>query len=307
VRDYVGYGSRPPAGTWPNGATVALNVVLNIEEGAERSYSEDGVNEGLGEVSRAVGDVRDLATESVYEYGSRAGIHRLLRIVDERNIPITAFAAARALEASPEIGPALSQSGHEVSAHGFRWTESWTLSEELEREEIRRAVETIERLTGERPPGWYSRWMRNERTRRLLVEHGGFLYDSDAYNDDIPYYVDVAGTAHLVVPYTLTYNDAHYTYGHYASPRDFFAYCVAALDQLATERDAPRLLSVGLHSRISGQAARAHAVAEFLDVAMERPDVWIATRRQIAEFWLDEHPPDDAPHRPADMARGVST
>jgi peptidoglycan/xylan/chitin deacetylase (PgdA/CDA1 family) len=204
---------------------------------------------------------------------------------------MTIFAAARALEASRNVAADLSADGHDVCAHGYRWSESWNRSEDEERADIAAAVSSIEATTGQKPVGWYSRWMRSDRTRRLLVEHGGFMYDADAYNDDLPYYVDVNGTPHLVVPYTLTYNDAHYSYGHFGNPSDFVELCRRALNQLVRERDAPRILSVGLHSRISGQAGRAHAVAELLDEALGRDDVWVTTRRAIAEFWLANYPP----------------
>ena len=294
-RDLVGYGATPPTGHWPGGATVALSLVLNVEEGSERSWAAgDGVNEGLGEVPRAIDPAyRDLGTESVYEYGSRAGVYRVLRLFDRLGLPMTAFAAARALELNPEAAEWLVRSGHEICSHGYRWAEQWTLSREEEAAQIALAVETFERVTGTRPAGWYSRWMPSQHTRELLVEHGGFLYDSDAYNDDIPYWVPVGPEQrpHLVVPYSLTYNDSAYSYGHLASPADFLDYLRRGLDHLRGEGDGvPRMMSVGLHPRLSGQAARASAVQEFLEYATSLGDVWIATRRQIAEYWITEFP-----------------
>ncbi len=296
-RDLVGYGARPPQGTWPGGARVALSMVLNVEEGSERSYAfGDGANEGLGEVPRVMQPgVRDLATESVYEYGSRVGVYRMLRVFDRVGIPMTAFAAALALERNAEAAAWLVRSGHEICSHGYRWAEQWTMTREEEKAQIELAVATFERVTGQRPVGWYSRWMRSEHTRELLAEEGGFLYDSDAYNDDVPYWTRVATSAgerwHLVVPYTLTYNDSFYSYGHVGSPADFLDYLRRGLDHLRGEDDGvPRILSVGLHPRLSGQAARASAIEEFLAYATAQDDVWIATRRQIAEFWAREHP-----------------
>lgn len=296
-RDLVGYGAHPPQGTWPGGASVALSMVLNVEEGSERSYAfGDGANEGLGEVPRALqAGMRDLATESVYEYGSRVGVYRMLRIFDRAGVPMTAFAAALALERNPQAAEWLVRSGHEICSHGYRWAEQWTMSREEEKAQIDLAVATFERVTGQRPVGWYSRWMRSEHTRELLVDEGGFLYDSDAYNDDVPYWTRVPSAAgeawHLIVPYTLTYNDSFYSYGHVGSPADFLDYLKRGLDHLRAEGDGvPRILSVGLHPRLSGQAARASAVEEFLEYAKTLPDVWIATRRQIAEFWMQEHP-----------------
>ena len=293
-RDLVGYPPGQPQGSWPNGAFLALNIALNVEEGSERSPLEgDSANEGLSEVPRTLSPgVRDLATESVYEYGSRVGALRLLRLFDRIGVEITVFAAAQALERNAPVAEAIALSPHEVCAHGYRWTEAWTMDGEQEREAIARAVASIEASVGKRPVGWYSRWMRSERTRRLLVEEGGFIYDSDAYNDDTPYYVKVGSADHLVVPYSLTYNDAQYSYGHLASPSDFTDLTVRAASYMLAEDDGvPRLLSIGLHPRLSGQPGRASAVEETVDRILGLGNVWIATRRQIAEFWLREHPP----------------
>lgn len=293
-RDWVGYAANPPKGTWPGGARVALNVVVNIEEGAERSFFDgDRCNEGLVEVPRTVGaGVRDLAVESMYEYGSRAGVFRLLRLFDRMGVPVTAFAAAQALERNPDVAAGLARSGHEVCAHGFRWAEAWRMTREEEQASIRDAVRSLANSCGHRPVGWYSRWMPSVHTRELLVEDGGFIYDADAYNDDFPYYTRTAGRWHLVVPYSLTYNDGAFSYGHMTSPSDFVDYCTRALEYLLAEDDgAPRLMSIGLHPRISGQPARAAAVAEFLEHARSTDGVWIATREAIARHWLSDHPP----------------
>lgn len=295
-RDYIGYGRRQPQGTWPGGAKVALNIAVNIEEGSERSWpAGDRTNEGLVDVPRRIDPrYRDLGVESLYEYGSRAGIHRLLRLFDNLGIRVTAFAAAMALEQNPSIADWLNEADHELCSHGYRWAEAWLQSEDVERELIRKAIRTFEAVVGRRPVGWYSRWMPSENTRRLLVEEGGFIYDSDAYNDDVPYYVEVAGKQHLVVPYSMTYNDTHFAYGQMTSPSDFTEYCTAGLEYLAQEDDGvPRVLSVGLHPRIAGQAARTSALKDFLMGAIEHPDVWIATREEIARWWLKEFPPAD--------------
>jgi len=291
-RDLVGYGRRPPAVGWPGGARVAVSLVVNYEEGSERTMPVDGENETLGEVTRSVGDHRDLATESVYEYGSRAGVHRLLRLFERHDLRCTFFAAAVALERNPEVCAWLREAGHEVCSHGWRWAEEWRLSREEEAERIRLAVESIERTCGERPVGWYSRWMPSEHTRELLVEEGGFLYDSNAYNDDLPYYVEVAGKRHLVVPYTLTTNDMRFVNGTLGGPADFFDSCRRALDYLWEEgAECPRMLSIGLHPRWTGQPARASALAEFLEYARAKELVWFARRRDIAEWWLAQQPP----------------
>jgi peptidoglycan/xylan/chitin deacetylase (PgdA/CDA1 family) len=241
--------------------------------------------------------VRDLATESVYEYGSRAGVFRILRLLDRMGVPATMFAAAQALERNPDAAAWLAESGHEVCAHGYRWAEAWTMSREEEETAISRAVDSIRRTCGGRPVGWYSRWMPSVHTRELLVREGGFLYDSDAYNDDVPYYATVGGHSHLVLPYSITYNDSFYSYGHLGGPGDFIDYLKRALTYLAEEGDnVPRMMSVGLHPRLSGQAARASAVAEFLEFAQSRSDVWIATREQIARHWLAAFPPAPPAH-----------
>ncbi|MGH3230127.1 MAG: polysaccharide deacetylase family protein [Streptosporangiaceae bacterium] len=294
ARDWAGYGGSPPKGSWPGGARVAVNVAVNIEEGAERSFFDgDDCNEGLVEMPRTAGPgVRDLAVESMYEYGSRAGVFRLLRLFDRLEIPVTAFAAARALERSPDVAEVLAGSAHEVCAHGLRWAEAWRMSRTEEQASIRQAVQAIAVAVGRRPVGWYSRWMPSVHTRQLLVEEGGFLYDADAYNDDIPYYAAVDGRWHLVVPYSLSCNDGAFSYGHLASPSDFVDYGTRALAYLVSEQDGtPRMLSIGIHPRISGQPARASAVAELLDRAVSMDAVWIATRQDIAEYWLAEHPP----------------
>ncbi|MEV6845764.1 polysaccharide deacetylase family protein [Actinoplanes sp. NPDC051411] len=282
-RDLIGYGRDRPRRLWPGGAKVAVNVVVNIEEGAERTFDPDGVTEGLIEVPRNAGSgQRDFAVESMYEYGSRVGAVRLLSLLRRRGVRATAFAAAQALERNPPVVSELVEGGHEVCAHGYRWAESWTMTEDEESAAIARAYDGIASLTGTAPVGWYSRWMRSARTRRLLLAHGGFRYDADAYNDDLPYY----DGDQLVVPYSLTYNDAHYSYGTFAAPGDFVEYCLRAVDFLTHEPDeAPALVSIGLHPRISGQAARADAVREIVDALLPRADVWLTTRAEIADHW----------------------
>ncbi|MGH9058802.1 MAG: polysaccharide deacetylase family protein, partial [Acidimicrobiales bacterium] len=293
TRDLVGYGRDRPQLRWPGGARVAVNIVVNIEEGSERTFDTDGIIEGLVEVPRRVGDdIRDFAVESMYEYGSRVGAVRLLRLLRERGVAATAFAAAVALERNPAIVDELREGGHEVCSHGYRWAEAWRMSDAEEKDHITQAVSTIAAVTGEPPVGWYSRWMPSHRTRGLLVAHGGFLYDADAYNDDLPYYVQVAGRPHLVIPYSLTYNDAHYSYGTFSCPGDFVEYCRRAVSFLSSESGgAPSLLSIGLHPRLSGQAARADAVREIVDRLLDNTDVWLTTRRQIAEYWQAQVPP----------------
>lgn len=292
LRDLVGYGRDVPVVEWPDSARLALNVVVNYEEGSERTFDTDeGQNEGLGELSRSVEGYRDLATESVYEYGSRAGIFRILRILDEFNVPATFFAAAQALEHNPQVCEWIRQSGHEVCGHGYRWSEDWTATRNEEKRRLTAAIDSIARTCGQRPVGWYNRWMASSHTRELLVEEGGFLYDSNAYNDDLPYWSMIPGGPILVVPYTLTYNDVRYAPPNGLSPSAFVDYCIRGMDELAAEGESrPRMMSIGLHPRWTGQAARASALREILGHAKRRGDVWFARRDSIAEVWMHQHP-----------------
>lgn len=291
-RDFVGYGGRPPAVHWPNDSLLALNFVINYEEGAEHyEYLGDRRTDGLGEINWALsGRFRDLAMESVYEYGSRAGIWRLFRIFDEYRIVATIFACGLALERNLDVAQAMRPLGHEVASHGYRWSEPWYFSREEEREQIRLAVSSINASTGQRPVGWYWRYCSNPWTRQLLVADGGFTYDSDSYNDDLPWFADVDGKRHLVIPYTQTYNDVHYVVseGGYASPDDFVSYLRRAVIELISEgrEGSPKMMSVGLHPRWSGQAARANALREFLEF-VRTMSVWVARRDEIAAWWID--------------------
>jgi len=291
ARDYVGYGSTPPTFEWPGGARIAVSFVLNYEEGSEYSLpAGDGRQESMGESRRVVPDaIRDLRTESVFEYGSRAGVWRLLRLFDHYNVPLTVFATATAIERNPPFGIYLTGSPHEVCAHGWRWSETWNYDRDEERRRIVAAVSSIERSCGRRPVGWNCRNSATVNTRELLAEVGGFLYDSDAYNDDLPYIVDVHGCGHVVIPYTVVYNDMRYVSGAtLSSPTHFTDVCRRGLEYLWEEgKDAPRMMSIGLHARYSGQAARTHALRDFLEYALAKKDVWFATRAEIARFWRE--------------------
>jgi peptidoglycan/xylan/chitin deacetylase (PgdA/CDA1 family) len=293
-RELTGYGRHVPRIEWPDGAKLALNVVVNYEEGSERSFLRDGRNEGLGETNRTVDpEYRDLGTESVYEYGSRAGIFRIMRVLEELGVPATYFAAAEALDLNPELCAWIRESPHEVAGHGYRWSEDWPLDRAEEARLLHAAVESIERTCGERPVGWYNRWMATPHTRELLAEEGGFLYDSNSYNDDLPYTTTVKGTPLLVMPYTLTYNDVRYVTGG-LSPSGFVDTCIRGIDELVHEGEThPRMMSIGLHARWTGQAGRASAIREVLQHAQARGDVWIATRRDIASWWLEHAPSAD--------------
>jgi peptidoglycan/xylan/chitin deacetylase (PgdA/CDA1 family) len=293
-RNFVGYGRHLPKVVWPNGAKVAVNLVVNYEEGSEYSMpAGDGRNEGLAEIPYVMDPkYRDLCAESVYEYGSRAGIWRQMRIFDEYGVKVTFFASAVAMERNPEVGAWLQESGHEPCSHGWRWSEHWLYSREQEKRYMQMAIESIERTCGERPLGWYCRYGPSIHTRELVVEEGGFVYDADAYNDDLPYFVDVKGKSHLVVPYSLTYNDGRFVLAQgYSSPTDFADHCKRGLDEYIREAEAgyPKMMSIGLHSRWVGQAGRVSALREFIEYAQKRGDIWFARRIDIARWWLAHH------------------
>jgi peptidoglycan/xylan/chitin deacetylase (PgdA/CDA1 family) len=291
-RDLVGYGRKVPKVRWPGDARVALSIVLNYEEGSEYSHPNgDRRNDGLTEMIYAIdAQYRDLCAESVFEYGARAGVWRLERLLTELKIPITFYACAVALERNPEVAAWLREAGHEPCSHGWRWEEVWRLSREEEADHIRRAIESIKETCGIRPSGWYCRYGPSVNTRELLVEEGGFVYDSDAYNDDLPYYVDVKGTRHLVIPYSMTYNDAKFgILPGYGSPTDFVDNLKRGFDQLWDEGGThPRMMSIGLHPRLIGQASRVHALREFLEHVGNKGKAWFARRIDIANWW-NEH------------------
>jgi putative urate catabolism protein len=294
-RDLRGYGANPPDPGWPGGARIALQFVLNYEEGGENcvlhgdAASETFLSEIAG--ARAYEGARHMSMESLYEYGSRAGVWRLLRIFERRNLPLTVFAVAMALVRNPEAAAAFRAAGHEIASHGWRWIDYQFVDEGVEREHLARAVETIAKLTGERPLGWYT-GRDSPNTRRLVVEHGGFLYDADSYADDLPYWVKVGGRDHLVVPYTLDCNDMRFaTTAGFATGDDFFAHLRDAFDQLYREGErAPKMMSVGLHCRLAGRPARAAALERFLDHVQRHDRVWICRRVEIARHWIAEHP-----------------
>jgi len=292
-RGFVGYGRHVPKVRWPNGARVAVSLVINYEEGSEYSHGNgDARNDGLVEMTYAMdAKFRDLCAESVFEYGSRAGIWRLERLLTERKLLSTIYACAVALERNPEVGAWIKEAGHEPCSHGWRWEESWKLTREEEADHIRMAIESIEATTGERPVGWYCRYGPSVNTRELLVEEGGFVYDSDAYNDDLPYYVDVKGKQHLVVPYSMTYNDAKFSLPpSYGSPSDYLDNLKRGFDLLWEEGEThPRMMSIGLHPRLIGQASRLDSLREFIDHVEKKGGGWFARRIDIARWWHEHH------------------
>jgi peptidoglycan/xylan/chitin deacetylase (PgdA/CDA1 family) len=292
-RELVGYGMHPPRFTWPGGKRVAVQIVVNYEEGSEKSFPMgDGRNDGYHELPYELAGQRDMSVESVYEYGSRAGIWRLFRIFETRGVPVTIVGTAVALERNPQVADAIRSLGYEVASHGYRWSNAFEMTRDEEREAIQRAVLSIEKSVGTRPVGWYSREM-SVNTRELLVEEGGFLYDSECYNDDIPYWTRIGGKAHLVVPYDLVVNDCRFvlTQG-YGSPVQFFEYAKATLDRLLHDGDdTSRMMSLGLHARFSGRPGRADAVDRFIDYALAQDGVWVARREDIAASFADQVKP----------------
>ncbi|MCX5479094.1 polysaccharide deacetylase family protein [Kaistia geumhonensis] len=288
-RDLVGYGRTVPSKPLPNGGRVAVSFVINYEEGSEYAHPNgDGRNDGMTESLYAMDpQYRDLCAESVYEYGSRVGIWRLERLFSSRNIPLTFFASAVALERNREVAAWIVEKGHEPCSHGWRWEEVWKLDRNEEADHIRRAIASFEETCGQRPLGWYCRYGASVNTRELLVEEGGFEYDSDAYNDDLPYWVTVSGKKHLVVPYSATYNDARFSLlPSYGSPADFLDNLKRGFDLLWEEGEtSPRMMSIGLHPRIIGQASRIHALREFIDYAIDRGGAEFMRRIDIARWW----------------------
>ena len=292
-RDLVGYGPNPPVVEWPNGARIAVSVVVNYEEGSEYSTLDgDPAGETMGESPSPVvrGD-RDLANESFFEYGSRVGVWRILNILDEFEIKSTFYCCALALERNPKVGPEIVMCGHEVMGHGNRWEEYYKMDRDSERTAIRKAVESITRTTGQRPLEWYTRYGPSVNTRELVVEEGGFVYDCNAYNDDLPYYTEVNERKWMVIPYSLEVNDYGFWRGRMTRPSDFFESARNCFDMLYLEGAThPKMMSVGLHCRIIGKPSRATALRQFLEYAKEKPGVWFPRRIDIARWWLEKYP-----------------
>ena len=294
-RDLIGYGAKAPDPKWPGGARLALQIVMNYEEGGERSilHGDDFAEAFLQEVvgMQPLKGVRNMQVESIYEYGTRVGFWRLMRLFAERDVKISVFAVGMALERHPQAAAALVEAGHEVVSHGWRWIDYQFVGEDEEREHIRLAIESLTKATGSRPRGWYTGRL-SPNTRRLVVEEGGFLYDSDAYNDDLPYWVLVSGKPHLVIPYTLDNNDMKFGMPQgFNTGDDFFTYLRDAFDVLYAEgATAPKMMSVGLHMRLAGRPGRFAALRRFLDHVQRHRDVWICRRIDIAHHWLRHHP-----------------
>jgi putative urate catabolism protein len=294
ARDLVGYGGTPPHPHWPGEARIAVNFVMNYEEGSEYNALDDGVSEAtLTESGSSNYGVkgRDLAAEGMFEYGSRVGFWRVHRLFKERGLPLTVFGCALALERNPKVAAAIRESDWDVCSHGWRWIKHYELSEAEEREHIRKAIESMKKTVGERPLGWYCRYGPSVNTRRLIVEEGGFLYDSDAYNDELPYWVRVGSKPHLVVPYSLTANDSKFGSGGFFTAADYFTFVKDGFDVLYREgQTQPKMMSLGLHLRLIGHPSRAAGLERALDYIAGHKDVWFTRRIDIARHWAATHP-----------------
>ncbi|MBE5484481.1 hypothetical protein E3G42_002801 [Mycobacteroides abscessus] len=310
-RDMVGYGRTPPHPRWPGNARIAVQFVLNYEEGAENNVLDGsaGSETFLSEmVPVEAFPNRHMSMESLYEYGSRAGLWRVLRVFERRGLPLTIFAVATALQRNPEAVSAFGELGHEIACHGLRWQSYQLVPPDIEREHMAQAVQILRDLTGQAPLGWYT-GRDSPQTRQLVVEHGGFSYDSDSYADDLPYWVRVpapGGVAdHLVVPYTLDTNDMRFSSpAGFPSGEQFFTHLRDAFDCLYAEGEAgsPKMLSVGLHCRLVGRPARTVALERFLDHVQAHDGVWITKRINIAEHWRRVHPAGTEPNESSSPA-----
>ncbi len=298
-RDMIGYGRHPVDPKWPGGARIAVELVMNYEAGGELCILHgDASSEGtLTDFNMpALPHARNLLVESSFEYGSRCGVWRILRLLAERDLKMSVFAVGMALERNPEAAQAFVEAGHEILSHGWRWIDYRDMPEATEREHIRRAVETQRRLTGERPfGGFIARTSLN--SRRLLAEEG-FLYDQDAANDDLPYWVEAAGKPHLVIPMAFDTNDNRFVTGAIGTSDDFFRYLKDAFDMLYAEgAEQPKLLTVAFHERWLGRPARAVGLARFLDYVLGHDRVWMCRGIDIATHWAAHHPAGDANFR----------
>ncbi|WP_426801819.1 allantoinase PuuE [Xanthomonas campestris] len=292
ARDLVGYGATPPPAQWPGGARIAVQFVINYEEGAENCVlngdagSEAFLSEMVGAPSHP--GARAMAMESLYEYGSRAGFWRLHRLFSARGVPVTVFGVATALAANPEAVAAMQSADWEIASHGLRWIDYQHVDAATERAHLAQAIALHTQVTGSRPLGWYQ-GRTSPNTARLVAEEGGFVYDADSYADDVPYYDRRHGRAQLIVPYTLDVNDMKFVaYNGFADGEPFFRYLHDSFEQLRSE--GGRMLSIGLHGRIVGKPARAAALARFVDHVLASGDAWVARRIDIARHWLQVHP-----------------
>ena len=289
-RDMIGYGATPPEPNWPGGARLALSFVINYEEGGENNIlHDDPASETF--LSEIVGakpyEARHMSMESMYEYGSRAGFWRLHRLFQRHQLPVTVYGIAMAMERNPDVVSAMLEANWEIASHGYRWIDYQFVSEETEREHMTKAIDIHERLTGSKPLGWYT-GRDSPNTRKLVLEHDHFLYDSDSYADDLPYWHQHQGGNHLVIPYTLDNNDMKFVAPQGFNAGDqFYTYLKDSFDILYAE--GGRMMNVGLHCRVVGKPGRAASLERFLEYVATKPDVWITRRMDIANHWHQHH------------------
>jgi putative urate catabolism protein len=302
-RDLVGYGRNPPHPQWPGQARVALQFVLNYEEGGENAvlHGDGGSEQFLSEMFNPPSFTeRHMSMEGIYEYGSRVGVWRILREFEKRGLPLTVFGVGMALQRHPELTAAFVELGHEIACHGWRWISYQNLDEATEREHMRLGLDAIEKLTGKRPLGWYT-GRDSPQTRRLVADDGGLLYDSDYYGDDLPFWMKVKRTdgavvPRLVLPYTLDTNDMRFALPQgFAQAEDFYIYLRDSFDALYAEGDpngqnAPKMMSIGMHCRLLGRPGRLVALQRFLDHVAKHDKVWVCRRVDIARHWQATHP-----------------
>ncbi len=294
-RDLIGYGDKPPQANWPENNRLALQFVLNYEEGSELSIlhgdseSEAFLSEIIGADKRQ--NVRHMSMESIYEYGSRVGVWRILQLFKDYEIPLTVFAVGMAVEQHPQVIEKMVDLGHEICSHGYRWIDYQYVPENIERDHLYKAIKAIESVTGKRPRGWYT-GRTSPNTRKLVAEEGGFLYDADDYSDDLPFWDKNFNKPHLVIPYTLDNNDMRFTSAQgFNSGEQFYTYLKDAFDTLYAESATiPRMMSVGLHCRLIGRPGRFKALKQFIEYVRQFDDIWFCKRIEIAQHWHQHHP-----------------
>jgi len=298
-RDLVGYGRNPPQPNWPRQARIAVQFVLNYEEGGENAtlHGDPGSEQFLSEMFNPPSFAgRHLTMEGIYEYGSRVGVWRILREFEKRGLPLTVFGVSMALQRHPELTVAFVELGHEIACHGWRWINYQQIDEATERMHMQTGIDIIREMTGHSPAGWYT-GRDSPNTRRLLLDHGGFEYDSDYYGDDLPFWMTVKKTdgavmPHLVVPYTLDVNDMRFALPQgYSQAEDFFIYLRDSFDVLYAEgAESPKMMSIGMHGRLLGRPGRILALQKFLDHIEKHDKVWVCKRVDIARHWKNQHP-----------------
>ncbi|WP_321313299.1 allantoinase PuuE [Halarcobacter sp.] len=291
-RDLIGYSNNPINPKWPNNAKVALQFVLNYEEGAENCilHGDEASEIFLSEMNnpQAFYNQRHKSMESLYEYGSRVGVWRILELFKDFDIPLTIFAVAMAVARNPKLAEYLALNNYDICSHGYRWINYQTIEESIERDHLYKSIEILEKMIGTRPLGWYT-GRDSENTRKLVVQEGGFLYDSDAYNDDLPYFApEITTKEHLVIPYTMDNNDMRFVFGGFSYSDQFYNYLKDSFDALYLEGSkTPKMMSIGMHCRILGKPGRIMAMRRFLEYVKGFDDVWFATRGDIANHWIE--------------------